>query len=159
MNIILILFLVAVVGFFFIFPSFIKNEEGKKKVSLYKSKQLMTNNEIDFFNQLKESLPECHVFPQVCMGAIISPTINSSDKNFWKVRNSFGQKIIDYVICDNKMKILCLVELDDKTHDSVTAKEKDKIRDQITKDAGYKTIRWDSRNKPSVSEIAKIINK
>jgi Protein of unknown function (DUF559) len=46
--------------------------------------------------------------------------------------------------------VLALVELDDSTHNA----HADQQRDAITKAAGYQTIRFQSKNKPSQAEIA-----
>ena len=128
---------------------------SKKKKSPYKSKPLMTENEIEFFGRLKAALPNHHIFAQVSLGALIQPVLKEDDENFWKVRNTFSQKIADYIVCDSKMKVVSIIELDDRTHDA----ENDKARDEIARQAGYKTIRWQSKNKPSVEEIAKAFKK
>ncbi len=46
--------------------------------------------------------------------------------------------------------MLALVELDDRTHSA----KGDRQRDALTKAAGYRTIRFQSRNKPTQAEIA-----
>jgi very-short-patch-repair endonuclease len=45
---------------------------------------------------------------------------------------------------------VAVVELDDRMHDA----KADRQRDAITRAAGYQTIRYQSRQKPSESEIA-----
>jgi very-short-patch-repair endonuclease len=67
------------------------------------------------------------------------------------VRNRFDRKIADFVVCDSsKLEIVAIVELDDRTHSSA----KDRYRDDLTKAAGYQTIRFQSRQKPTETEIA-----
>ena len=90
------------------------------------------------------------MFPQVSMGALLQSNMSAKNKKYYSVRGTFSQKIIDYVVCDTRMNVVVIVELDDQTH----SKEKDRKRDAMMSEAGYKTIRWDSRNKPDANEIA-----
>jgi len=69
----------------------------------------------------------------------------------WAVRAQFDRKIADFVICERgTLNVVALVELDDRTHDV----KADRQRDAVTKAAGYQTIRYQSRQKPSEAEIA-----
>lgn len=126
---------------------FIKFTELTKKK--YTSKPLMTDNEKEFYFRLKSSLPEYHVFSQVALGAILLPNYRQNTSQFNSVRATFAQKIADYVICDGSLNVIAVIELDDKTHD----KKKDVERDRMISQAGYKVLRWDSKNKPTSLEI------
>ncbi len=140
---------VIILIIFMIFLVFMITSSKKDK---YKAKILMTDNEFEFFNRLIRAVPEYYVFSQVSMGALLDANSNNP-----KIRNSirmtFSQKIIDYVIYDKNKKIVVIIELDDKTHD----KEKDKKRDAMLHQAGYKTLRFESKKKPSVEILRKII--
>jgi hypothetical protein len=116
---------------------------------LYKSKPLMTENEKEFFNRLVEALPNHYVFSQVALGALLQPNVKGNNKKYYSVRGTFAQKIADYVVCDQSMSIIAIVELDDKTHSN----DKDGKRDLMLEQAGYKVIRWNSKKKPSAVEI------
>lgn len=116
----------------------------------FRMKPLLTENEMEFFGRLLTALPDYHVFPQVAFRAIMSPYSRSSSKNYAKEFSSIGSKHCDYLICSrDTLRVIAIIELDDKTH----VASKDKIRDSMTKSAGYKTIRFESRNKPSVQQI------
>lgn len=115
-------------------------------------KPILTPNEIEFFGRLRTALPELAIFPQVAMGALLKPA--ASGKDYHRIRGTFAQKIIDFVICDpNTLEIIVLVELDDRSHDP----QKDAKRDQITGAAGYKTIRWQSKKRPEPDEIRQTV--
>jgi very-short-patch-repair endonuclease len=61
------------------------------------------------------------------------------------VRNRFGRKIIDFVLEDRASgDVLALIELDDRTHNAA----KDRSRDEITKAAGYRTVRFAAGKRP-----------
>ena len=85
------------------------------------------------------------------MGAILDPAVPSSDrKAFMRIRGQFSQKIIDFVAQDRQSgEIVAIIELDDRTHKA----EMDNKRDAMLKSAGYRTIRWESKNKPTLAVI------
>jgi very-short-patch-repair endonuclease len=66
------------------------------------------------------------------------------------MRRRFDKKIVDFVVyVHGSMRVLAIVELDDRTHDP----EKDRVRDAMMAKGGFQTVRWDSRAKPSVQVI------
>jgi hypothetical protein len=123
-------------------------KEAPSPGHLYKSKPLLSANEKEFFNRLSQALPDCHVLTQVAFGALLQPAGNNK-KEYYSARGSFSQKIADYVICNKEMFVLAVVELDDRTHQ----KDKDAKRDAMLEQAGYKVIRWNSKNKPTAEQI------
>ena len=75
-----------------------------------------------------------------------------SAKQRWIIRSHFDRKIADFIICEPRtLRVLAIIELDDRTHDT----KRDRERDAITQAAGIRTFRYSSREKPSVAEIAK----
>jgi hypothetical protein len=126
-----------------------KSGAGSNSGSLYNPKALLTQNEQEFFVRLKQALPDHHVMAQVSMGALLNPSVPRRDPLFHRIRNRFAQKIVDYVVLDDKFKVVTLIELDDRTH----VQEKDADRDAMTAAAGYRTIRYQSKAKPAVASI------
>lgn len=116
-----------------------------------KAKQLLTGNEVHFFHLLQKALgPRWVVFPQVSMGALMDTTLLPAHPRFWDARGEFAAKICDFVICDaHTLKPHLVVELDDRMHDF----GKDAGRDKLMARAGYRTVRFWSRNKPTVDEL------
>lgn len=117
----------------------------------FKAKGLLTDNEMEFFWRLTRALPDVFIFPQVAMSALIEPTATKGTKAFMSSFGRISQKRVDYALFDTAMKLMCVIELDDKTHNV----SKDEARDKLLKSAGVRTIRWDSKNKPDASEIQK----
>ena len=60
-----------------------------------------------------------------------------------------SQKRVDYAIYTEKLELICVVELDDRTHGA----SKDAERDRYLASAGIKTVRWQSTLKPNEAEI------
>jgi very-short-patch-repair endonuclease len=68
-------------------------------------------------------------------------------------------KYADFAVCEKgTFRVLALIELDDRTHDTREAKERDRERDAMTAAAGFPTIRFDSRKKPDEATIAHVFN-
>lgn len=113
-------------------------------------KRLLTKNEEEFFARLVGALPDCYVFPQVAFRAFMRPGVRAGDKNAYQRQlGKIGSKHCDFLVCNKSLDILAIVELDDRSH--VT--ERDRVRDALTGNAGYVTIRYESRIRPSVDEI------
>lgn len=98
-----------------------------------KSSYLMTNHEKAMFGELKKAVPECHIFVQVALGAILWTSS-------YGTRNRFSQKIADFVVTNNNFQILAVIELDDSSHNG--KEEKDAERDAMVREAGYKALRY-----------------
>lgn len=130
---------------------------GKKtnSYSVYcKAKNLLTNNEKEFFNRILKAVPEYYIFPQVSLGALLQ--VDTDKTKMAGAHNKFNKKIADYVVVDSNFNVVVIIELDDRTHDP----EQDKIRDAITATANYRTIRYESKSKPTVEKIrSDILNK
>jgi hypothetical protein len=120
-----------------------------KNSAQYKPRKLLTENEHEFFWRLTRALPETFIFPQVAMSALIDPTATQGSKAFMSSFGRISQKRVDYALYDSSFNLLCVVELDDKTHKA----DKDEARDQLLKSAGIRTIRWNSNNRPHADEI------
>ena len=108
----------------------------------------MTNNEFEFFDRLVKALPDHYIFPQVSMSALLEAS-SSDKKQAHSDRLRIAQQRIDYVVCDAQCEVVAVVELDDRTHSRV----KDQARDGRLEQAGIRTIRFQSRNKPTAEVI------
>jgi len=91
----------------------------------------------------------------MALGAILKPAIPSSHPRYHAIRLTFSQKIADFVLLDHQLNIVCIIELDDRTH----RRERDQKRDAMLREAGYKTLRFASKQKPSVDVLRQAILK
>ena len=115
----------------------------------FRRKALMSKNEHEFFKRLIAAYPETYVFAQVGMSALIEPRAAQRSKKFLSDFRRISQKRIDYVVCNQNMGVLAIVELDDRTHDLM----RDAARDAMTASAGIRTLRFQSRNKPNIVQL------
>lgn len=117
-----------------------------------RAKRLLTDNELEFLERLRTALPEYQVWPQVAMGALVELTLPRGHREFWKVRDQFAAKILDYVVSrPPKLDVVAVIELDDQTHDPA----KDAERDALLASVKIRTLRFQSRVKPTAAEIRK----
>jgi hypothetical protein len=123
---------------------------GRSKIGNFKARSLMTDNELEMYFRMSRALPECLIFPQVSLQALLEA--GSSDPRRAEAdRLRIAQQRVDYVICDPAGTVTVVVELDDKTHD----RKKDALRDRRLAQAGIRTIRYQSKAKPSQAAIRK----
>lgn len=123
-----------------------------KRSGTFKRRQLMTANEVEFFNRLVVALPDHYVFPQVSMQALIE-AVSSDKKQAHSDRLRIAQQRADYVICNSACEVVVVVELDDRTHSAT----KDQVRDSRLEQAGIRTIRFRSQNKPTMEAIREAV--
>lgn len=142
--------LILIPAAFFVIKVLSKMTKGE--VSPYAPKRLMTDHEKAFFPKLERAasrLGGYRVFPQVAMSAIIDTHRDLAQSARLATRNTFDRKIIDFVIVDENMHVVMIVELDDRTHRS----DKDARRDSITAGAGYATVRLRNGRKITIDQI------
>ncbi len=121
-----------------------------RRRELFRSRPLMTDNEIEFFARLEKALPDCKVFSQVAMSGVLDVTLPKTHQAYWRVRSAFDRKRMDYVVCTREgAHLIAVVELDDRTHDP----QKDANRDAMLASAGIRTVRFPSHPRPSAMEI------
>lgn len=113
-------------------------------------KAMLTGNEREFYGRVKKAADalRLRVHSQVSMGAIVTPLIDESSPEYHAVRQQYAMKIIDYVL-ELKGDPVLVIELDDKMHD----RAKDKKRDTLLLNAGIKTLRYESTDKPDVDKL------
>lgn len=119
---------------------------------LFRSRPLMTDNELEFFARLEAALPDCKVFSQVAMSGLLDVALPSNHPAYWRARSAFDRKRIDYVVCARGgSPLIAVVELDDRSHDS--KRRQDAERDAMLAGAGIRTVRFPSHPRPSAKEI------
>lgn len=136
MKMLFLLFILG--GWVWFYFAFVKSNKKSKREKLQvedfgiTAKKLMTKREKVMFAVLLKALPDCFVFSQVCLGAILNAP--------YQHRGRFAQKMADYVITDKDFNVIAVIELDDASH--YTKRDQDFKRDQMVKCGGYKVLRY-----------------
>lgn len=116
-------------------------KKGKKvnliETNLYRKKLVLTRSEIIFFKKLREALsPRYTIFAQVPFSCLVTPKDRSNRELFWRI----NQKRVDFVVLDEKLDTLFIIELDDKSHKM--KRDFDFNRDELFLNCGIPTCRF-----------------
>lgn len=117
-----------------------KNSSHMKYVNLYYRIPLLTNREQDEYRKLKKYADERNVqiCPKVRLKDLVEP------KPGLRIRQALLQKVmskhVDFVICNQNMQVLGIIELDDTTHLQRDRVERDEFVDAVLANCGYRII-------------------
>ena len=112
----------------------------------YYSKPVITRFETKMFQRLKQAFPQHHVLAQVAFSSLIT-------SDYMPSRNKFNRKVTDFVILNTHLDVICIIELDDPTHNG--KEDEDSKRDAMLSEAGYTVLRYSSI--PSIKQLQKDI--
>lgn len=141
-----ILFIVVVVMVVLIFVTPNQKKNTSKEYKYKKCGSLFTPAEINFKKSLNKIVINQNliVYGKVRIADIITPAINQKD-NYKKWLGAFARiqsKHVDYVICDKRnYSVLCVIELDDSSHNTAKAKKRDALVNQAYQSAGIEIVR------------------
>lgn len=103
-------------------------------------RSLLTRAELAFFRVLEDSLRETGWFLAIKPRLADLVQVDSNEE-FWKAFRQISQKHVDFAILDRQqMRILAVVELDDRTHREAHRRHRDAFVDQVLSEAGIPII-------------------
>lgn len=125
----------------------ISNEEAEEKTpsidysKSYQKKYLLTKNEYYAWKKLNAYAQQAEmiVCPKVRLLDIIEPQ-QSDYKTYTSRMRKIQSKHVDFVICDNSLRVLGVIELDDNSHNTKDRQERDAFVDQILQSVGYTVV-------------------
>ena len=100
---------------------------------------ITTKTELIFYKQLKISLVKDEII-------VIKPRVEDvigakNTKNKFSNRGKIKSRHFDFVVCDSELKPLCIIELDDKSHNTKKAQKIDKFKDDLCKSVNLRMLR------------------
>lgn len=118
----------------------------------YQARPILTNREYRFYQLLRHETDR--------RGLLICPKVGLKDligvstrKNYMKYFRLISQKHIDFVICDQSLRVLFAIELDDSSHDTKEAHKRDRFKDQAMRAARIPLKRVRDINEQSVRDL------
>lgn len=123
----------------------------------YQRKMLLTSYEYKLYKLLKPLADKnnLHIMSKVRIIDFISVKRGMTKNEAYSYICKIKQSHIDFLICNpENLYPLAAIELDDNTHQSLKAQEKDKFKDEVFKSAGIKLYRIKNIN----DDLEKIIN-
>ena len=124
-------------------PEKSETSQNTNHTNNYEAKSILTYNEKRNYKTLKEAADKKGYTVQLKprMADIAGSRIKDKrDKQFWINFNKIKAKHVDFAILDENLRIVAVIELDDSSHDTPQARERDAFKDSVLKDCGYKVI-------------------
>lgn len=117
-----------------------KADPKKDYSQSYQRKYLLTKNEYREYMKLRQLAADrgLLICPKVRLLDIIEP--RKGEKDYKSLLFKIQAKHVDFVICDQDLRIKAVLELDDSSHDQKDRQERDAFVDQILTSVGYKVI-------------------
>ena len=108
--------------------------------SSYMKAPLLTRRELKHYHILKELADERNLLicPKVRLLDLVVP--KPGIKNYGGLKTRVMSKHVDFVVCQQDMEVICIIELDDKTHQRPDRIQRDRFVDSVLIGAGYKII-------------------
>lgn len=106
----------------------------------YQRKYLLTKNEWYEYKKLKQYADSANLLicPKVRLLDILEP--RKEEGNYMSLSGKIQSKHVDFLICDQNLHIVGVLELDDNSHNEPKRKEQDTFVDQILQSVGYKVL-------------------
>jgi hypothetical protein len=108
-----------------------------------KQDALFTKAEINFLKTLENIVtnPSVAIFGKVRIADIITPQKTTNSKGWWRLFAKISAKHVDYVLCDkNDYSVICVIELNDKSHNTTKAKQRDAFVRKAYQSAGIELV-------------------
>jgi very-short-patch-repair endonuclease len=151
--------------FFYIVKMRNKIQNEKDKVEnipwpLGVNENLITNAERSFMGVLKIFTGDQYmIFPKVNLNDVLFIQKGTAPKLRQNIQNRINRKHLDFLLLDaNTFKPVYAIELDDSSHQSVSAQRRDLVKDKALKDAGLRMIRIPAKATYTHTDIVAAFN-
>lgn len=121
----------------------IDDKTDKKDYSnAYQRKLLLTKNEWKNYMSMRQQLEGegLRICPKVRLLDLIEPKKCSNAKERRALLNKIQSKHVDFTICDEKLNVLLVLELDDSSHEAESRRQRDLFVDSVLTGAGYQIL-------------------
>ncbi len=152
------IFIIAVAVICFLFLLNANKSNRYDDMPYQKVGSLFTMAERSFLGVLIKSVGgELNVFGKVRVADVITTVkvINASDRQ--RAFNKICAKHFDFVLCDkNNLTVLCVIELNDSSHETPGRKKRDKFLRSVCSAANLPLIQVDAKRAYSIKSIRSI---
>lgn len=100
--------------------------------------------------RLLQALPQHMVLAQVQLSRFLRVTRKERSQ---AIRNKIDRKSADFLICSKDATPVCVIELDDSSHESPARRKADADKDAALKAAGIRVVRFHVKALPDVRAI------
>lgn len=150
----LLLLIIAAILFLAAFAS--KSRGGDSKAPWpYVAKPILTEREQVLYHRLTEAFPDLLIFSQVQISQIVKIKPRTQNRRLWL--NKVIQKSADFVVCRRDTSVICVIELDDGSHDNATQARRDAVKTRALRDAGIPLYRY--RQVPGITALCEALGR
>ncbi len=121
---------------------------------------LFSPAELRFFAVLERVVDgRARIYAKVRLADLISVRNGASGRRFWQAFNAIACKHVDYVLCDRQgHEVLCVIELDDRSHQRRDRQERDRFVDAAMRSAGIPIFHFPAQNRYRIAELKTSLN-
>lgn len=119
-----------------------ERHDKKDHGSDYQKKLLLTKNEWKNYMAMRNYMDSenLQICPKVRLLDLIEPKKGFDAKQRRVLLNKIQSKHVDFTICDDKLGVLLILELDDSSHTAPDRCQRDSFVDSVLTGAGYKIL-------------------
>ena len=130
-------------------------QTGNNSALPYRKKILMTSNEREYFNIIKEVADPLglYILAKVKLSEITEPLPDA--ENFVSLLGGINTKYVEFLLCTSDMDAFCVIEPDGPADDDPVKKEQDGFTERLLADCGIPLIRADLSDKESLADMLK----
>ena len=153
--IIAFLILLIILVFFIALVGKSKKPSGKAEHSYVKLKSIFTPSERSFFGVLNLAITDdLVIFAKVRIADVITPKKTTVKGEWQRAFNKISSKHFDYVICSlDELSFVCVIELDDKSHNTIKQKARDALVNSACKSANLPLVRFPAKLNYNVKDV------
>ena len=162
---VVILFFLFIIGVKFLkyLASVLFGKEFKVKpgISPYtRKKSVFTVAERSFYGVLKEVVGDnADIFAKIRVADIVSPNKKLDRSDWQRAFNRVSGKHFDFVICDkNTLSVLCVIELNDSSHNSARRMQRDEFLQFVCNSAGIPLLFLKAKSGYSPAELKQVLS-
>lgn len=133
--------------------------KGRKRK--YVIRNLFSPAELNFYKVLEQAVADrFKIFPKVRLADIVKVAAGDLEKSERQSAfNRIQSKHVDFVLCDpGDLSVVCVVELDDKSHNEASRIARDEFVDSVLESAGIPIAHLAARRQYSTDDIANAIS-
>ena len=138
--------------------------KGRVDVSVYKQRDaLLSEAELNFYRLLLKVLahpsdpqgsPQAVVMTKVSVSDLVKVRKGLGQSSYRSAFNRIKSKHVDFVLCEpESMRVVCVIELDDKSHRRQDRQTRDELMDSIYAAVGLPILHVDCRRGYSMQEV------
>ncbi|MDO5673481.1 MAG: DUF2726 domain-containing protein [bacterium] len=131
----------------------------KEMANYQKIAKLFTKAENRFFHVLEEAVGnEYRIYGKIRIADAIKPNYSERTSEWHTYFNKIKAKHFDFVLCDKETnEILCVIELNDRTHFQKARGERDRFIDEVCREIKLPLLFITNKNQYNTREVKNII--